>query len=304
MAKQLTSKNTILFSTGGAPVPADVVTTANDVIVNPSVTQGEYKDIGNGVPGSTKGYNVPDLTTVEGLTIETKVRGGGAAGIAPEIAELLKACSLTEIITAITDVVYAPSPDSVTGVAKIYLDGSYRDVTGVAMDMSLSGKIGEQAMFSFSLKGFTTLIPTVEANPAVTLDTSAPLLVVSASAITVGGGTVDLTSFDFALGNDISQSYGTSTKDYDRIDFKPTIKVNAIKTKANEQHWIELTAGTPLAIAITLGSVAGQIVVLNIPLSRPTGSNESDDSGKIVFENTYMCEASGTGGDNFSLTFK
>lgn len=301
MAKQITKKNTFLLAIGGVPVAADVVTTSNDIFINPKPKTGEYKDVGGGVGGATKAYAVGDYVTAD-VTVETRVRGSGTEGVAPEVANLLKICGLSETIDADVSVTYAPALAQNVGTAKAYLDGYYRTLSGVMANMTFKGNIGEQASFSFALKSFTTTAPTAEANPAVVLDDNIPLIVTSVSAVTIGGASIACESFEFDLGNDIQEAYGVGTKEFYLNDFVPTVKITAIKTKGNEAHWSDLIANNHRAIVITLGDVAGNIVELSIPTANPKDVSESDQNGKVIYEQTFQCEGNGT--NNFSLTFK
>jgi len=61
MANQLTTKNSLLFSTAGVPAATDNITTSADVLVLPSAKTLEYKNIGNGATGNNKTQTLPDL---------------------------------------------------------------------------------------------------------------------------------------------------------------------------------------------------------------------------------------------------
>jgi len=302
MAKQLTVKNTFLFSTGGVPVPGDVITTNNDVIINPKPKTIEYEEKGNGATGNAKTQTIPDWTTAD-FSVETKAKSSGALGVAPSIAELLKASGLSETIVASTSVTYAPTSTFVQGTGKAYLDGHVRSITGVAADFSFGGKVGEMVTFNFSLKGFTTLADTAEANPAVTLDTNVNFIIESITAITVGGAELDLESFEFSKGNAIQETYATNVKEFYISDHKPTVKVSAVKTNGNSEHWNELEANTKKSVVVTLGSVAGEKLVFTAPFCNPMDTSEADSSGIMMYDRTWLSENS-VGNDNFSFVYQ
>jgi len=301
MARQLSDKNTLLFSTGGVPTAGDVITTNNDIIINPKTKSADYKDKGNGASGNDKTLSIPDWTTVD-FPVDIIARASGTAGVAPKIAELFKACGLSETIAAGVSVTYAPAMNQATATAKAYLDGYMRDVTGIAGDLTISGKVGEQAKLSFSLKGFTTLDEAAEANPTVTLDQNTTLIIQSAQVITVGGSTINLESFDFSLGNEIEEVYAIGLKEYFVGGFKPTLKVKAVKTKGNSDHWNELKLNTKKEVIIVLGIGAGETLTLTASYCNPMEVAESADNKKIVYDRTWLCESS-AGNDNFSLVY-
>lgn len=300
MSKQLTSKNTFLCAIG-AVTASHIITAAKDVIVNPKVTTKEYKDAGVGA-GSTKSYLNEDLTTAE-FSVDVTARAAVDAGEKPAYSSLLRLCGLKETITADTSVVYTPELIGELGTAKAYLDGEYRSITGIAGSFKLSAKIGELAEFNFSLKGFTTIEPSIEANPEVVLDSNDKLLMQQATAITENGTAIDLQSFELDAGMEIEQYYGAETKEYYIKDFKPTIKIKAIKTKGNNAHWAQLKANTVKEVIVVLGNIAGKTLEIKASYCNASDVSESDDKGIIVFEKTYICEAN-VGKDNFSLTYK
>ena len=303
MAMQLTNRNTFLFSTAGVPVATDVITTDNNVFVNPKSKSIEYKEIGNGALGNSKTIVNNDFVTAD-FTVDVNAKGSGAAGATPSYGEILKACGLTETITASTDVTYTPASSFVSGTALAYLDDYKREVTGIAGTFTFGGKVGEIPKFSFALKGFTTLAETLEANPSVTLDPNENLVIKSITAVTVGGSSIEMEDFMFDFGVDIQEVYGTGGhKEYYISDYKPTLKVSAIKTKGNSAHWTELNDNSQKSVVITLGTVAGNIIEFTAPFCQPTDVSESDENGKVKYDRTWACENS-AGGDNFSIVFK
>ena len=302
MANQLTVRNTLLVSTSGTPTATDVVTTDNNVLVNPKAKSIEYKDIGNGALGNSKIVINNDYVTAD-FNVDVNAKCSGSAGTAPSYAELFKLSGLSETVTADTDVTYGIASSFVSATALAYLDGSKREVSGIAGSFTFGGNVGEIAKFSFSLKGFTTLEETAEANPTVTLDSNSNLIIKSVTVITVGGGTIQMKDFTFDMGTDIQETYAAGLKEFYIQDFKPTLKVSAVKTKGNQTHWTDLNANTKKSVVITLGDVAGNIIEFTAPYCQPSDVSENDDSGKIVYDNTWMCESS-AGADNFTIVYK
>jgi len=302
MANQITAKNTLLVNTSGTPAASDVITTNANVFVNPTAKSITYSDMGNGLLGNEKTEINNDYVTAD-FPVEVNAKGAGTAGSAPKYAELFKLCGLDETIVADTSATYTPASTFVQGTALAYMDGAKREVTGIAGTFTFGGNIGEIPKFSFSLKGFTTLDETAEANPTVTLDSADNLVIKSITAITVGGSEIDLESFTFDMGTDIQETYATNKKEYYISDYKPSMKVTAIKTKGNSAHWTELNNNTKKAVVVTLGDVAGNIIELSAPYCSPSDASESDSNGIVKYDRTWSCENS-AGGDNFSIAFK
>ena len=232
MANQQTLKNTVLFKQGGLPTATEVVTLDGLVFVNPKVAGGEYEDIGNGQLGNKKSFVDPNNVTAE-FEIPVIGRGGGAAGTAPKFANLLKGCGLAETITAATKVEYKPGGSLTPSQCKVFIDGYSRTITGILCDMTISGKVGDLTRFKFSAKGYTTANSTVEANPVVVLDTANAPVVSTASVFTLAGGTVNISEFEFMLGNTIQSNYAIDQKEFYLENFDASIRIKAIKTKGN-----------------------------------------------------------------------
>ena len=301
MSSQLTARNSLLFNASGEDLDAScVLTTANDIIVNPKSKSIEYKEIGSGQAGNTKSKSITDFTTAE-FSVEINAKPSGDKSEPPSYGELFKCCGLSETATD-DNVTYAPATLA-TGHAKAYLDGAMREITGIAGDFTFGGKVGEIAKFTFSLKGFTTLDETAEDNPDVTLGSNTNLTIESIAAITVGGNSVAMEDFEFSLGNEIQETYAIGLKEYYISDFKPTIKVNAVKTKGNSDHWKDLASNTLKEIVVKLGEDEdGQKLEFRASYCNPSDVSESDSSGKIVYSNTWSCENK-DGGDNFSIVY-
>lgn len=301
MAKQITSKNSFLINSSATPTASDIITTNEFVFVNPKAKTIETQDMGNGELGNVKSVTIADWTTAE-FDVNINVKPSGTAGTAPSYAALFKACGLTENIDTTNNIVtYAPG-GTPAGFAKNYIDGSVRSITGIAGDFKLSGSVGEIAKFTFSLKGFSDLAETAEANPTVTLDANPNLVVTSATAITVGGGTINLQEFEFSMGNEIQESYGIGVKEFYISDFKPTITVKAIKTKGNATHWDDLKNNTLKEVKVILGSGAGNTITFTASYCNPNDVSESDDSGEVVYNQTWICQST-VGNDNFSIVY-
>ncbi len=301
MLNQLSSKNVLLLVTGTEePLAAAVITTANDIFINPKMDSKEYKDAGLGA-GSTKTYVNTDLTTVD-FTVDVTARSAAGAGEVPKYADLFKICGMSEDIVADTSVTYKPTLPGTRGTSKAFLDGEVRTISGISGAFSLSGTIGEFAKLSFKLQGFTDAEPIAEANPNVSLDNNEKLIVQQATLITENGNDIDLESFDIDTGMEVEQVYGVSSKFFYIKDFKPTLKIKAIKTKGNSIHWTDLKNNAIKTIKIVLGSNVGKQMEIKADFCNPSDVSESDDKGIVVFEKSYLCQSS-VGGDNFSIKY-
>lgn len=300
--QQQTNRNTLLLAAGEQPTALNVVTTDNNILVSPKADSLTIQDKGNGALGNEKTIINNDHIVVD-FNVDVKAKSCGTKGVAPKVSELLKICGMHETVNAGASVVYSPASSFEIGLGIVYIDGAKRDITGLAGDFSLSGKIGEIANFTFNLKGYTTLEETASENPIVSLDTNKNTLVKSASIIAVGGDEIDLEEFDLKMNATIKEIYATKTKKYYIADFAPTLKVKAVKTKGNQTHWTQLATNTKKAVKIVLGSEEGQTIEILAPFCASKDLTEADSDGKMVYERTWTCENS-DGNDNFSITYK
>jgi len=295
MARQLSNKQLLLAKYGGTPTAGDVVTLGDYAFVNPTPASIDYKDVGLGVLGSQKSVINDDLTTVD-ISATANLRGNGGGATAPKIGEMLKICGLEEIIdTANDNVTYQPAdvfPN--TGTLISYLDGTKRTIEGVVGNLKIDFTVGEIAKATFELKGFTDLEPTLEANPAVTLDTNGLFIVKSVSAVTIAGNTIPLKSGSLDFGMDIQQIYAIGNKEYATMDYAPTFTIEQIKERGNESHWADIKMGALKEVQVQLTNADGNTFTFIASNTKLKEVGEKDDSGIVGVSRTYRLERSDT----------
>ncbi len=304
MARQITDKSAVLFKYNGTATSANAVTVTETPFLSPDVKSQEYKEIGSGKLGQTKNYVDANNTTVQ-FDLVAMLRGNDKTGVAPEtppaIADLLKACGLTETIGA-DNVTYTPNHNDVSSSqAVVYIDDYKRVIDGAIATLKISGTVGECAKATFSVSGYTTPAATSEVNPTVTLDTESLMIVSRVSAITVDGSTINAESFDFDIGNDIKSIYAISVGEFIRTDFKPTIALSGIKTKGDESGWSDLIAEDVREIIIVLGSGAGKTVTITASQAKTSEMSESDNDGMVNFSRTFRCQGDANGDNHYSI---
>lgn len=301
-----TKKNSVLFKYGALPTAVDVVNIEDNVLISPDIKQDDFKEF-DGELGNTHSY-IDDEHTTASFTVKAKLRGNDKSGLAldtpPAISDLLKASGLSEAVVADTSVTYTPNHGTLTpSQALVYVDGRKRLVDGIVCDFKLSGEVGSPALVEFSAKGYTDIADVVEANPTVTLDKEALIIVNKVSAITEDGSTFDLKSFEFSLNNEIVDIYAVNIAKFERVDFDPKISLTGYRDSADSSSWVALAAQTLKTIIITLGTGAGKTVTLTIDSARPLTNSESNDSGKLSITKEYRCVKDATSSNHFELMF-
>lgn len=301
-----TKKNIVLFKYGGTPTTSDVVNIEEFVNVAPDIKTQEYKEL-DGELGNTKSY-IDDEHTTTNFSLQAKLRGNDKTGAAPDtppaISNLLKSAGLSETVTASSDVTYTINHGTLSASqATVYLDGRKRLVDGIVSDFKLTGEVGLCAKVEFTCSGYTNIAFVGEANPAVTLDSEALMIVNKISAVTIDGSTFNLKSFDFGVNNEIIDIYAVDLAKYERVDLDPKISLVGYEDSTSTA-WADLAAQGLKSIVITLGSGAGKTVELKIDSAMPTTNTENDDSGKLGITREFRCIKDATSGEHFELIFK
>lgn len=304
MAKSITDKTVVLFKYGGVPVATNAVTAAKAPFVKPNIKSKSYKDVGTGKLGTSKTYIDPYQTDTS-IDIEVLLRGSDKTGVAPKtapkIAELLKAAGLSET-QGTADITYAPNhADISTSTCVVYQDGEKRSITGAIADMKIEGTVGEAAKITFTVQGFTSPEPTLEANPTVTLDTNTLMIVSKITAITLAGSVLNITKFEFTLNNETKLDYATAMSEFARKDFAPKIKLSGIKTKGDLTAWTDLTAATVKEIIIVLGSGAGKTVTITATQTMTSDMEENDNDGTVGYDRTFDLQGDASGENQFKI---
>lgn len=293
-----------MFKYGGVPIASNVVNIEEKISIAPDVKQNDYKEL-DGELGNTKSY-IDDEHTTASFSIKAKLRGNDKTGVAPETApaidELLKASGMTGT-AGVSDYTYTPNHGTLTPAqAIVYTDGKKRSADGIVCDFKLSGTVGECAIVEFTANGYTDIAEVAEANPTVTPDSESLMIVNKVSAVTVGGTTFNLKSFEFGLNNEIQDIYAVNLAQYERVDFDPKISLTGYRDSA-DTAWADLASQGLKTIIITLGSGTGKTVTLTIDSAIPLSNNESDDSGKLGISKEYRCLKDGISSHHFELMF-
>lgn len=104
------------------------------------------------------------------LSITCEMKGSGAAGTAPEIGPLLRACGCGETISGGVSVTYKPvSTGHEAATLYLYQDGTRLKLTGCRGTAEFSLAAGGKAMVTFNLTGHTYERGTAQAGAASTI---------------------------------------------------------------------------------------------------------------------------------------
>jgi hypothetical protein len=241
------------------------------------------------------------------FTCVAEVKGSGAAGTAPEIGPLMRACGLGETVVPATSVAYSPVSQSLeSGTAYIYEDGKRIIVTGCRGNVSFSAGAGGKMMANFTMQGHVAA-QTDEALPTPTYDSTIPPVFVGATftidsfAATIGNLSFDLANV-LATPDDVNSADGYGETTITARDVNGSIDP-LDELVADEDFIGNFTADAVMALATgTIGGTAGNRWAVDMPavsyrevtpgdkdgiasLSLPFGAAESttDDDITILF---------------------
>lgn len=247
--------------------------------------------------------NLPHLVgkqTVQ-LDVEVDLKGSGAAGTPPEVADLLLACGLVETIVAVTSAAYDPS----TAVGKSisiywYEDGLLWKLIGAVGKCSLSAQIGAITSLKFTFNA-AYAVPTVVACPTGAVYQSAAPLVMSSADIINDGAVIKVGAFSLDDGNAIQHHYTTAQSEFVVSNRMPKVKItkDSISTAA---EWTALNAGTNAALSATFGTAAGNRLVVSAPVARREGVTNAARGERPTLETSWALYES-AGDDQFKLLF-
>lgn len=246
------------------------------------------------------------------IQFECEVKGSGAAGTAPEIAPLLKACGLAETVNAGTSVVYKPTSTNQSSATIYYYEGGRKlhILTGCRGNATLRAEAGGILLIQFDLVGHWTQ-PTDASQPSPTYNSQVPKPLIALSGFSINGvSTLTCRSWQWSFNNKLSFSPSMSATDgYGDVIIadRPVSGEAVVETELDSVIDVDalITAGTRFAFASgTIGGTAGNRVAVTTPSSSTYLSNMALGDGEGIRLRTYsMMVDDSTPDQEVSITF-
>jgi hypothetical protein len=251
----------------------------------------------------------------EGLKIafQCEVAGSGTNTTPPRISALLKSCGFTETIDA-DSVDYAPNStiDTVGCTIYFYVDGRLHKMLGcVGESLKINAKANEYATMDFSMVGlYAGAHATDVALPSdpTYLQGSPP--VVKSAGVAIGAYSPLASALDIELANTVGRSISVNAANpvtryrITNRTVKGSLDPEAVALSAFNP-WSLWEAGTASAIAMTIGSAAGNRLVIGIPVAQPSDSPKYGER-ETIGTYTYAFGANVTlaaGNNELTLSF-
>lgn len=253
---------------------------------------------------------------LQAINFSCEVKGSGAAGTAPEIGVLLRACGLEETVVASTSVSYKPRSSSLESCTIYYFEagaGANTQVrhvlTGCRGNVEFTWAAGDKLMANFSFVGKRSGNPSDQSLPTPTYDSTVPVAVRN-MATTIGGvSNLVIQRYSLNLNNQIdvpdnlndAEGFGEVTI----TGRDPVLDLGRHnELVATLAPWADLTSGTSRAFASgTLGSTPGNRVAITAAQMHYRNIQPGEDNGFRAATYPFGLHESSSGNDEFTLTF-
>ena len=244
---------------------------------------------------------------LKSFTFNAEVKGSGAAGTAPEIGQLLRACGFGETVSASTSVTYAPVSASLeSGTGYIYEDGKLIKITGCRGNVSFSGEAGGRIVAAFTITGHVSA-QTDAALATPTYDTTEPEPFINGS-FTIDSYAAVISALNFDMANALAMPASVNAADgYDEISIVSRDVNGSIdpldELVATEDYIGNFTSGAAMALTTgAIGGTAGNILTITMPAVTYRDVSPADRDGIAGLDLPFGAAESSTD-DEVSIAF-
>lgn len=245
--------------------------------------------------------------TARVVSFDVEVAGSGAAGTAPGVGPLLKACGMSETVTPATSVAYTPiSTGESSAYLKFFNDGKLYAAPGARGNVVVRFDRGRVPLFQFNFLSLY-LIPADVAIPAPTLTLfQTPLAMNKDNTPTtsVHGTAVKMGALELDAGNVVFHNNKPQSEAILLLDRLTRGRVSFEEELVATKDWYSIVkAGTAGALSVVHGTAAGNIVTIGAPAIQLEDVDKAEED-MIAMENVpFNCRPGSSGSDEFSITF-
>lgn len=292
---------------GADPTPTAALNAMHAKVTSVQPVNAEFKERENIKNYFGSGGQV-QVSNHSQIDIEIELAGSGTAGTAPAYAPLLKACGLTQTLSAGVSATYTPETDAPDTVTFHYnLDGIRHIMTGCRGNMTLDINARGIPMMKFHFVGlYNTVTDTPMPSGSVYSAFMAPYAVNKANtpswSIHSASGAMQSLSLD--MGNQIVYRNLIGVEEVALTDRKVSGQASFEMTTVAVHAWHEaVRLGTLGALALTHGTVAGHIIEIAAPNVQLINPQYGEADG-IQMLNVGLDFQPASGDDEFSLVIK
>lgn len=251
--------------------------------------------------------SVPGKRTAN-IRTSVAARGSGAAGTAPEVDALLRACGFAVTNVPVTSDTYDfVSTASETVTIAYYEDGVRHQMLGSRGSATFGGAVGEFMVWNFDFLGVEDTVTDV-AIITPTYNTTVPQPLLS-TTFTLFGATVIGNSFSMDFGNVLSPRQDfTQASGHKSVFYGGRVPVGNFvveKELMAANNWYQrMEDGTEGAFQLVLGASAGNIITVDCPKAQIMDITEQNDGGKAMLSLDVKLNLSvNAGDDELTLAF-
>jgi len=242
-------------------------------------------------------------------SFEVELSGSGTAGTAPAYGPLLRACGLSETVSAGVSVTYAPISSAFESVTiYVNVDGVLHKVFGARGTVSLELSAKQIPVYKFEFTGlYQAVTDTAAPTPTYTgFITPLPVNAANSSGFALHSYSGLLQSLSVALGNDVVYRNLVSQESVIITDRKATGQVTIeAPTIAAKDYFSAANNVTLGSLALTHGTTAGNKVDIigtnSVQVASPT-YQESD--GIVMLQMNLNFIPVGSGNNELSIVVK
>ena len=309
---QLTRRRTILakiettYGVDPTPTGAANAILVRNLNVTPQNSEIVSRDLVRPYLGNSEQLQSSTHVT---LDFEVEMAGSGTAGTVPAYGALLRACGLSETVSAGVSVTYAPISASFES-ATIYfnVDGTLHKILGARGTVELNINARQIPFYKFSFTGLYSA-PTAVALPTVTYTAfQTPLVAnnVNTTGFSFFGYAGILESLNLNVGNTVTYRTMIGAENVLVTDRKAsgTVQIEAPGLGSKDYFAAALLDGSLGALDVTHGTTGGnkvQITSSKIDLQNPS---YNDSNGINMLNLPFVAVPSTAGNDEFSIVVK
>lgn len=270
------AKTEVTYGTDPTPTGAANAMTVRNLSLTPIAANRVSRDLVRDFLGNSE--QLVASQSVQ-LAFEVEVAGAGAAGTAPKWGPLMRACGMSETISAGVSVIYHPVSASFDSVTIYYnLNGRRHKLTGARGTMSIRMSIDQIPVFAFQFTGlYSTPTDSNETGVAYT-GWQAPLVTTNTNTTSLsihGYSGALMSELSIDLANDVQfRPVVGAASNVLIVNRAPagsiTLDADLI---ASWNPWTKVADGTLASMSITQGTAAGNKVKIDAPkvqLGNPT----------------------------------
>lgn len=292
-------KNTIVTAKVEATVGVDAAPTGaanavlvSDVSITPLEAAAIDRSLIRGYFGGSEQLVGPANVKI---SYSVELAGSGTAGTAPAWGQLLQGCAVAEgLLTTPARVEYLPASTGLKSLTQYYYDdGVLHKVLASMGNCTLSAKVGERPLLRFEWTGLDggvaavpNVTPTLTAWKKPVAMTKANVIDITfgatyAAGVLTGGTVHNSTGLELNFGNTVNFTpmLGTETVDITDRDSSATIELE-LDAAQEVAFMADVKANVTRSLAMTIGTAAGNKIIVFAPAAQLTNPRKSELNGK------------------------